>query len=76
VPRLERFDRSCGLRPGEPVDLREVEPVRTQRDLEPGDLRIDGGLNRRSGRQRPGECDERNEAAHGEPHSASGRPFL
>jgi hypothetical protein len=53
-----------GARPGDPVDLREVEAVRAQGDLQTCDLGISGSVNRRGGRQRTGETDERNAAAH------------
>jgi hypothetical protein len=38
--------------------------VRAQGDLQTRDLRITGSVGRRSGRQRPGETDERKRAAH------------
>jgi hypothetical protein len=38
--------------------------VCAQGDLKARDLRISGSVNRRGGRQRTGETDERNAAAH------------
>jgi uncharacterized membrane protein (DUF373 family) len=64
VLALECVDRGCGARPGDPVDLRKVETVRAEGDLQTRDLRISGSVNRRGGRQRTGETDERNAAAH------------
>ena len=43
VRALECVDRRRRAGACDPVDLREVEPVRAQGDLEPGDLRVDAG---------------------------------
>ena len=59
VRALERVHRGRRARACDPVDLREVETVRAQGDLQPGDLRVDAGVNGRDGRQRSDGDDER-----------------
>jgi hypothetical protein len=52
------------LRPGEPVDLREVEPMGAQRHLQAGDLRVRSRVNRRGGSQRRDGDYEHDATAH------------
>ena len=65
---LERVHRRRGARPRDAVDLRQVEAVRAQRDLQACDLRVDRSVRggRRGQRDRCGG--DRDEAAH-EPDS-------
>jgi hypothetical protein len=78
---LERVHGRGGSGAGDSVDLSEVETVRAQSDLQTGDLRISGSVNRRDDRQRPDGTDEHKAAAHesdqfGPPRSAPSRNFL
>ena len=57
VGALERTDAARGARAGDPVDRASVEPVRAQRHLEPGNLRV-RERRRGSWADERGHCDE------------------
>ena len=73
---LERVHRRGRARTGDPVDLREIEAVRAQRDLQPGDLRVSGSVCGGRRGKRGDRQDDTQDGAPGQDPSARGRSFL
>ena len=74
VLALKAVDRGGCLRPGDAVDLREVEAVRAQGDLQPGDLRVDPCVGDRGQEQRGRDDDEPQTAHESGPFAPVRRP--